>query len=94
MTQTANAPISELRSSLHGELVEAGDATYDDARRVWTPPSTAARSPSPCAPTSRTSRRRCGSRLLIGVEVAVRCGAHSMSGSCVVDDGLVIDLAG
>ena len=35
MTQTANAPISELRSSLHGEVVEAGDATYDDARRVW-----------------------------------------------------------
>ena len=35
MTQTANAPISDLRSSMHGEVVEAGDATYDEARRVW-----------------------------------------------------------
>ena len=27
------------------------------------------------------------------LEVAVRGGAHSMSGACVVDDGLVIDLS-
>jgi FAD/FMN-containing dehydrogenase len=93
MTQTANAPISDLRSALHGELVEAGDATYDDARRVWN--AAIDRRPLAVAMCADESDVQAAVRFAAahGVEVAVRCGAHSMSGSCVVDDGLVIDLS-
>lgn len=27
--------IEELKASLHGELLRAGDAGYEEARRVW-----------------------------------------------------------
>ena len=35
MTQTASAPIVELRSRLRGEVIGADDPTYDESRRVW-----------------------------------------------------------
>jgi hypothetical protein len=93
MTQTANAPISDLRSSLHGEVVEAGDATYDQARKVWN--AAIDRRPLAVAYCADDADVQTAVRFAAahGVEVAVRCGAHSMSGSCVVDDGLVIDLS-
>jgi hypothetical protein len=93
MTQTANAPLSELHDALHGEVVEAGDATYDDARRVWN--AAIDRRPLAVARCVDESDVQAAVRFAAAhdVEVAVRCGAHSMSGSCVVDDGLVIDLS-
>ena len=35
MTQTASTPVADLRSRLRGEVIGAGDATYDESRRVW-----------------------------------------------------------
>ncbi|MEO6509614.1 MAG: FAD-binding oxidoreductase, partial [Nocardioides sp.] len=93
MTQTANAPISDLRTAFHGEVVEAGDPAYDEARKVWNAaidrrPLAVAR----CAdePDVQAAVRFAAAH---GVEIAVRCGAHSMSGAAVIDDGLVIDLS-
>ena len=93
MTQTANAPISDLRSALHGEVVEAGDPTYDEARRVWN--AAIDRRPLAVAMCADEADVQAAVRFAAanGIEIAVRCGAHSMSGSCVVDDGLVIDLS-
>jgi FAD/FMN-containing dehydrogenase len=92
MTQTASAPISDLRSQLHGDVVEAGDLAYDEARKVWNAaidrrPLAVVR----CADEAdvQAAVRFAGAH---GLEVAVRGGAHSMSGASVVDDGLVIDL--
>jgi len=92
MTQTTESPISELRSRLRGEVVGADDPTYDDARRVWN--ATIDRRPlliARCADeadvrtvVSFAAERRIG--------VAVRAGAHSMSGACILDDGIVLDL--
>src|SRR5215207_9384837 len=92
MTQTANAPVAELRSSLQGKVVEAGDATYDDARKVWN--AAIDRRPLAVAMCADEEDVQAAVRFAAahGVEIAVRCGAHSMSGSSVVDDGLVIDL--
>jgi FAD/FMN-containing dehydrogenase len=92
MTQTAHAPISDLRSALHGEVVEASDPTYDEARRVWN--AAIDRRPLAVAMCADEADVQAAVRFAAahGVEVAVRCGAHSMSGACVVDDGLVIDL--
>ena len=35
MTQTADNPLRELRARMRGEVIGAGDPTYDDSRRVW-----------------------------------------------------------
>ncbi len=94
MTQTTNAPFSDLRSVLRGELVEPHDQAYDEARRVWN----AAIDRRPRAVAYCTDEEDVQAAVRFagahGLEVAVRCGAHSMSGASVVDDGLVIDLRG
>jgi hypothetical protein len=94
MTQTANAPIAELRGTMRGEVVEAADPTYDEARRVWN--AAIDRRPQAVALCADESDVQAAVRFAAthGIDVAVRCGAHSMSGASVVDDGLVIDLTG
>jgi hypothetical protein len=93
MTETAKAPVGDLRNVLRGEVVEPGDPTYDDARRVWN--AAIDRRPLAVAYCADEEDVQAAVRFAAaqGVEVAVRCGAHSMSGACVVDDGLVIDLS-
>ncbi len=93
MTQTANAPIAELRAALHGEVVEATDPTYDEARKVWN--AAIDRRPLAVAMCVDDADVQTAVRFAAthGVEIAVRCGAHSMSGAGVIDDGLVIDLS-
>ena len=93
MTQTANAPIADLRAGFHGEIVEAGDPAYDEARRVWN--AAVDRRPLAVAKCADDADVQAAVRFAAahGVEVAVRCGAHSMSGAGVIDDGLVIDLS-
>jgi len=93
MTQTADSPLMELRGRMRGEVIGAGDPTYDDSRRVWNAsidrrPLMVAR----CADEADVQAvvRFAGEHDL---ELAVRCGAHSMSGSCVVDDGIMVDLS-
>ncbi len=94
MTQTMDADLAVLRGSMTGSVVAPGDADYDEARRVWN--ADIDRRPAVIA--------RCASKTDVGVavryavehrlEVAVRGGAHSMSGASTVDDGLVVDLSG
>jgi GNAT superfamily N-acetyltransferase len=93
MTQTANAPIAELRAALKGEVVDAADLAYDEARRVWN--AAIDRRPLAVAMCVDDSDVQAAVRFASahGIEVAVRCGAHSMSGAGVIDDGLVIDLS-
>ncbi len=93
MTQTANAPLADLRSQLRGEVVEATDPTYDEARKVWN--AAIDRRPLAVAVCADEADVQAAVRFAAahGVEIAVRCGAHSMSGAGVVDDGLVIDLS-
>ena len=92
MTQTADNPVSDLRSRMQGEVVGSDDPTYDDSRECGTPASIAARPWSPDAPARPTCRRSSSSRPSRGSRS--RCGgAHSMSGACVVDDGIMIDLS-
>jgi FAD/FMN-containing dehydrogenase len=93
MTQTAETPIARLRDVVRGDVVGVLDEGYDDSRRVW---------------NARINRRplvvvRCVDEADVqgavrfataeGLEIAVRGGAHSMSGASVVDDGMVIDLS-
>jgi FAD/FMN-containing dehydrogenase len=94
MTQTAESPVVRLRSSLRGEVVSATDPGYDEARTVWN--AAVDRRPLAVARCLDEADVQAAVRFAVasGLEIAVRSGAHSMSGASVVDDGIVIDLSG
>ena len=93
MTQTADNPITSLRDRFRGDLVEPADAAYDESRRVWN--GNIDRRPRVVAQCLDEADVRAAVAFATaeGLEIAVRGGAHSMSGASVVDDGIVIDLS-
>ncbi|MFC8366909.1 FAD-binding oxidoreductase [Streptomyces sp. NPDC057239] len=83
----------ELRSSLHGEVIDRGHPGYDEARAVWNGlidrhPALVAR----CSGTADVVEAVRAARKFRPV-VSVRGGGHQVAGSAVCDDGLVIDLS-
>ncbi len=87
------AEVAELRASLRGELLSAGDPGYDDARRLWNAafnrrPALIAR----CAGAADVMHA-VGFASAHGLLTSVRGGGHSLSGQSVCDGGLEIDLA-
>jgi FAD/FMN-containing dehydrogenase len=92
MSPTIESPIARLRSSLRGEVVGATDDEYDEARRVWN--AAVDRRPLAVARCLDEADVRAAVRFAVdnGYEIAVRCGAHSMSGASTGDDGVTIDL--
>ncbi|MGH3412377.1 MAG: FAD-binding oxidoreductase [Marmoricola sp.] len=93
MTQTAESPITRLRGLVRGDVVGASDVEYDDSRRVWN--GDIDRRPLVIARCLDEADVQAAVRFATaqGLEIAVRGGAHSMSGASVVDDGIVIDLS-
>ena len=92
MTQTAESPVVQLRGLIRGEVVSESEAGYDESRRVWN--ADIDRRPLLVAHCADESDVLVTVRFAVerGLDVAVRGGAHSMSGASVVDDGVVIDL--
>src|SRR5260221_11219863 len=85
--------IAELAPTFTGQLLQAADAGYDDARRVHNGlvdkrPALIAR----CAGTADIADAVKLARTL-NLEVAVRGGGHNVAGKATIDDGLMIDLA-
>lgn len=84
-------PISQLR--LKGEVVLAGSAGYDEARRVWN--GAVDRRPAMiayCADTRDVVEAVTFARSRT-FPVAVRSGGHNVAGLSVCDGGMVIDLS-
>jgi FAD/FMN-containing dehydrogenase len=88
-----DAAIATFRASLRGELIEPGDASYEEARKVYNRmierrPRLIVR----CADVADVM-----AAVKFGREqkllVAIRCGGHNAGGLGVCDDGLVIDLS-
>jgi hypothetical protein len=82
-----------LRSNFLGELIQPGDPSYDDARKIWN--GHIDRRPALLA------RCRGAADVVAAVRfarehdsrVAVRGGGHAVAGHALCDDGIVIDLS-
>jgi FAD/FMN-containing dehydrogenase len=87
------AALDDLASTLTGELVRPGDATYDNARSVWN--GMIDLHPVAIARCASTEDVRSALRVAreTGLPLAVRGGGHNVAGFGTVDDGLVIDLS-
>jgi len=84
----------QLATYFTGEIVRRDEANYDEARTLFNAmiekrPALIAR----CASTEHVVAAVNYARTS-GLEVAVRCGGHSVTGLSSLDDGLLIDLAG
>jgi FAD/FMN-containing dehydrogenase len=86
--------VSELRDAISGTVIVPGDDAYDDARAVWN--GAVDRYPAVIARVETTADVAVA--IAFGREhdlpLAVRGGGHHVTGSAVIDDGLVIDLSG
>jgi FAD/FMN-containing dehydrogenase len=85
---------AELRLAVRGDVIAPGDASYDDARRVWNGmidarPAAIVRcaSAADVVATLDVTRRR-------SVPVTVRSGGHGVAGRSVRDGRVLIDLGG
>ena len=83
----------ELRSVLHGELLEQGDAAYDDARVVWNGmidrrPALIARCHNAADVLASINYAR-----VHDLAIAVRSGGHNVAGYAVCEGGLMIDMS-
>jgi FAD/FMN-containing dehydrogenase len=83
-----------LATRLRGELILPDDVGYDAAREVWN--GAIDRRPAAILRARSAEDVQAGITFAneSGLPIAVRSGGHSMAGHGVVDDGLVIDLAG
>lgn len=93
MTTTPDIPISQLRSQLNGAVIAAGDAEYDDARRVFFTgydrrPAAIVR----VADADDVSRAVTLARET-GAQLAVRSGGHGLGGHATSEGGIVLDLS-
>ena len=87
------AALSALRTGFHGELVERGDPTYDERRKIWN--GSIDRYPTLIARCTGVADVMAALKFARGTDlpVAVRSGGHSFPGQSTCDDGIVIDLS-
>jgi FAD/FMN-containing dehydrogenase len=86
-----SSTVSELRTAVEGDVVTASDETYHEARAVWN----GRIDRYPAAIVTVTSTDDVAAAIRFAREhdrqIAVRGGGHHVTGSAVVDDGIVID---
>ena len=86
------ANLQGLREALRGQVLEPGEAGYDEARQVWN--GTVDRRPALIARCADVAdvQRALGFAVEHDLPVAVRGGGHSVAGFSTCDDGVLIDL--
>src|SRR4051812_19718533 len=87
------AAVQGLKASLHGPLLQPGDAEYDETRKVWN--GMVDRRPALIARCSGVADVIAAVRFARNhkILISVRGGGHNAPGSAVCHGGLMIDLA-
>ena len=90
----AVAGIETFRKEFGGQVLEAGDADFDQARSVWNGdidrrPAAIARCSSPADVAAAIGFARDA-----GLDLTVRGGGHNFGGLAIADGALMIDLSG
>ncbi len=85
--------IEALRASIHGEVLDAKSATFDEVRVIWNAmidrkPALIARCRN-AGDVATAVNFACDN----GLAIAIRSGGHNVAGYAVCDDGLMIDLS-
>lgn len=93
MNTVRNDQLDGLRTSLRGQLLQAGDTGYEAARALWNGmidrrPALIVRCAGPADVRTALAYARDH-----GLSLAVRGGGHNIAGSALCDGGLVIDLS-
>src|SRR6478609_7211051 len=85
--------IADFRSHFRGNLIEPGDAGYDQARKVYN--AMIDRRPRLIAKCTGVADVMSAVRMAKAnaLQVSIRSGGHNAAGLGVCDDGMVIDLA-
>jgi FAD/FMN-containing dehydrogenase len=86
------ATVDGLSQSFRGRVVRAGEADYDDARRVWN--AAVDKKPAIIARCAGVADVMAAVRFARehDLMLAVRGGGHNVAGSCLAEGGLVVDL--
>ncbi len=86
--------IDALSAQLRGGTLKAGDAGYDDARKVWN--GTVDRRPALIARCMNDGDVQAAVRFAAEHQMllSVRAGGHHIAGNAVAEGGLMIDLSG
>jgi FAD/FMN-containing dehydrogenase len=88
------AALKELSASFRGQIVQPGDGSYDEHRKVWN--GSIDRHPALIARCAGTEDVIGAIRFAqqTGLPLAVRGGGHSFPGHSVCDGGVVVDMGG
>ena len=92
--QLSRSDVDAFAASISGGVLRAGDAAYDEARKVWN--ATVDRRPALIARCSRDGDVQAAVRFAAAhrMLVSVRGGGHHIAGNAIAERGLVIDLSG
>ena len=85
--------VAGLQARMRGELIQPGDESYDEARKIWNgmidkKPALIARCASVADVVASVNFAREN-----GILLAVRGGGHNVAGTAIADGGLVVDLS-
>ena len=91
--QLRGADVDALAAQISGGLLRAGDAGYDEARKVWN--ATVDRRPAAIARCLADSDVQAAVRFAAEhrMLLSVRSGGHHIAGNAVADGALTIDLS-
>ncbi|MDQ3547380.1 MAG: FAD-binding oxidoreductase [Chloroflexota bacterium] len=92
-TRVTSDQIDGLRGQIHGEVIQPGDANYDEARTLYNAmidkrPALVARCVDAADVIAAVGFARSA-----GLDVAIRGGGHNVAGNAMSDGGLTIDLS-
>ncbi len=89
---TQSISLDALRKGFRGPVIVPGDASYDEARKVWN--GDVDRRPAVIARCTDVNdvRAALAYAQTAGLRIAIKAGGHSLPGHCIADGAVMLDL--